>query len=109
MENLQEFIYVNELLAIYGQLLTAKQQEIMKSYYEYNLSLLEIAENLSISKAAVSDALKVSLTHLYNLEKSVGQHAYKHRVKTLLTNIKGEDDLEKIKTLIAKEEEDNGI
>lgn len=104
MENLQEFIYVNELLAIYGPSLTPKQQTIMEQYYVFNLSLQEIATNLKISKAAVSDAIKVSLGHLENLETIVGHLAYKNKVEALHKKIAEETCDEHIKKLLKEEE-----
>lgn len=56
------------LLDFYGNMLTDRQREIMKLYYEDNLSLSEIAEELSISKQGVSDSLKRSEKVLYDTE-----------------------------------------
>ena len=54
------------LLDFYGNMLTDRQRAIMKLYYEDNLSLSEIAEELSISKQGVSDSLKRSEKVLYD-------------------------------------------
>lgn len=59
---------INELFAVYGGLLTDKQREILSSYYVYDLSLSEISENLGISRAAISDALKKGEEHLEKYE-----------------------------------------
>lgn len=48
----------NILFDLYGSLLSQRQQEILELYFQDDLSLTEIQENLSISKAAVYDALK---------------------------------------------------
>lgn len=42
----------------YGNLLTERQQEVIRFYYEQDLSLGEIAEHLKISRQAVHDILK---------------------------------------------------
>lgn len=106
MENLNEFIYINDLYSVYGETLTAKQKEMMESYYVYNLSIQEIADQLKVSKAAVSDALKVSVKHLENLESIVGHIAYKKSVRQLLEKIKEETQEPNILALITEEEQD---
>ena len=105
MENLQEFIYINDLLVIYGKTLTEKQQVIMESYYVFNLSLQEIATNLGISKAGVSDAIKVSIKHLENLEHVVGHLAYKNKTENLLAKIEEETTDEHIKKLLSEDQD----
>lgn len=42
----------------YSELLTNRQQEVIKYYYEQDLSLGEIAENLHITRQGVHDILK---------------------------------------------------
>lgn len=59
------------LLDFYGNILTERQREIMGLYYEDNLSLTEIAEELNISKQGVSDSLKHSEKSLYDMEKKL--------------------------------------
>lgn len=50
---MKDFVYYNELFEIYGTLLTDKERETFKDYYCEDLSLSEIADNKSISRAAV--------------------------------------------------------
>ena len=59
------------LLDFYGNMLTYRQREIMNLYYEDNLSLSEIAEELSISKQGVSDSIKRSEKVLYDTESKL--------------------------------------
>ena len=59
------------LLDFYGKMLTDRQREIMTLYYEDNLSLTEIAEELGISKQGVSDSLKRSEKVLYETENKL--------------------------------------
>ena len=59
------------LLDFYGNMLTDRQREIMNLYYEDNLSLSEIAEELNISKQGVSDSLKRSEKVLYDTESKL--------------------------------------
>lgn len=108
MEHIVEFHRINELFAVYGKSLTHRQQLIMESYYVFNLGVQEIADELNISKAAVSDALKVSIKHLETLEKNIKHIAYKHKVKALHTKIKKNTTDENIVKLL-QEGEDDGI
>lgn len=59
------------LLDFYGNMLTDRQREIMNLYYEDNLSLSEIAEELNISKQGVSDSIKRSEKVLYDTESKL--------------------------------------
>ncbi|MBO8126723.1 MAG: DNA-binding protein [Firmicutes bacterium] len=60
------------LLDFYGQLLTDRQREAMAAYYEEDLSLGEIAENLGISRPGVHDLLQRSANQLRSLEERLG-------------------------------------
>lgn len=106
MDNLKEYMYINELLLIYGKTLTKRQFKIMEDYYKYNLGVNEIAEELGITKAAVSDALKVSIKHLEKLENIVGHYAYRQKVKALHDELKKSESLETVKNRLEEEEED---
>ncbi len=106
MKDIANFFYVNELLATYSSVLTAKQRQIMDEYYHFNLAIQEIADNHSISKSAVSDALKVATERLASLEEEVGHIAYKARIKVLLTKIKEKVQDNEVVLLIEKEEKD---
>lgn len=68
MNNLEEFVYINRLLDMYGKLLTESQLEIMNDYYRCNLSLSEISEMRNITRTAVSDALKKGRNKLLDVE-----------------------------------------
>lgn len=100
MENFENFIYVNELIMLYGSVLTERQRSIMEDYYQYNLSLNEIAENRAITKSAVGDALKVGLKKLSDLEKKIGFHNYLQRTHAIFREIVTYDiDKETIKEI----------
>ncbi|MFZ5639908.1 MAG: YlxM family DNA-binding protein [Bacillota bacterium] len=60
------------LFDFYGQLLTAKQQEIIGLYYEQNLSLGEIAEELGVSRQAVHDIIRRGEKVLESYEQKLG-------------------------------------
>ncbi len=56
------------MLDFYESLLTPKQAEILKYHYEDDLSFSEIAENLNISRSAISDIIKRSVNQLTQYE-----------------------------------------
>ncbi len=67
---MQKFEYI-KLLDVYGRLLTENQQEIMKLYYGYDLSLSEIAEEKGVSRQSVSECINKSRRQLEEYEESV--------------------------------------
>jgi predicted DNA-binding protein YlxM (UPF0122 family) len=69
---------MNLLADYYGSLLPERQAEIFRSYYGDNLSLTEIAEELGVSKQAVSGMLRKARITLENYETELGMIA-KHR------------------------------
>jgi len=67
-----KMIEISMLYDFYGQLLTAKQQEILKLYHEDNYSLSEIAEEFGISRQGVHDAVKKAEKALHDYESKLG-------------------------------------
>lgn len=63
---------VSLLFDFYGQLLTQKQQEVMRLYHEENYSLSEIGEEFSISRQGVHDTLKKAEKALKEYEEKLG-------------------------------------
>ena len=49
---------INQYLDWYESLLTEKQKDVMSMYYRDDFSLAEIAENMDISRSAVSDLIR---------------------------------------------------
>ncbi len=62
---------VSTLLDFYGQLLTDKQRETVEYYYNDDLSLGEIAENLGISRQGVRDSIKRAETVMFDAEEKL--------------------------------------
>ena len=60
------------LYDFYARLLTERQQEITRLYHEENYSLSEIAQEFSISRQAVHDALKNAEKALREYEEKLG-------------------------------------
>ncbi|MEL7655240.1 MAG: YlxM family DNA-binding protein [Bacillota bacterium] len=67
-----KMIEISMLYDFYGQLLTAKQQEILKLYHEDNYSLSEIAEEFGISRQGVHDSVKKAEKALHEYEGKLG-------------------------------------
>jgi len=68
---MEEFVYYNDLFDIYGGLLTDKEQEAFKDYYQEDLSLSEIADNKNISRSAVQKMVKTVLEKLNYYEEKL--------------------------------------
>lgn len=69
---LKKMVEISNLLDVYGSLLTQKQFDLMNQYFNEDMSLGEIGENLSISRQAIFDTLKRSQTLLYEYEEKLG-------------------------------------
>lgn len=63
---------VTILLDFYGDMLTAKQREFLDYYYNEDLSLSEIAENVGITRQGVRDAIKRAEGQLFEMEGRLG-------------------------------------
>lgn len=61
-------LYYSTLLDVYGKTLNKRQLDVMAAYYNEDLSLSEIADNMQISKQGVRDIIKRAETHLMQLE-----------------------------------------
>ena len=92
---------VNDLIDLYGNLLTSNQLNILELYYMEDLSLKEIAEELNISRNAVFDTLKRSLNVLEDYESKLNLLVKDEMKNELLERF---DDLskEEIKEIIYK-------
>ena len=81
------------LLDIYGDMLTEKQNDTLGLYYNEDLSLTEIAENLGITRQGVHKCIKSAEEYLIQLEETL-QCAEKFR--------KISQQTDKMRTLINK-------
>lgn len=72
MVNLDKNIEIGMMLDFYGQLLTDRQEEIVQMYYNNDLSLGEISQNLGITRQGVFDNLKRSEKALFEMERKLG-------------------------------------
>ena len=63
---------ISVLLDYYGQMLTEKQREVARLYYNEDLSLAEIAQFANITRQGVRDSIKRAETTLLELEERLG-------------------------------------
>ena len=96
----EKYIYYNNLYDIYSNLLTAKERETFKDYYQEDLSLSEIADNNNISKSAVGKMVKTILDKLDNYEKILKVYSQNQQLAELLKEDKIETIKEKIKKIL---------
>lgn len=68
---MEKNVKVSMLMSIYGKLLTEKQYEILDNYYNSDLSLSEIAENMNITRQAVRDIIKKGENKLFEFEEKL--------------------------------------
>ena len=99
MDQIKKTIRYNNLLHIYGALLSKRQFEIADAYFSYDLSLSEIAEAQNITRSAVEDALNKALKKLDEFEKELKIHEKNEKVLALLEKAKSLDGEEKNKLL----------
>ena len=86
----------NDLLDVYGGLLTQRQREILGLYYEEDFSYTEISEELEISRAAAMDSVHRATKLLEKYEAVIGYVAKK---KLLDSWILQHEDVEQIEIL----------
>lgn len=60
------------LLDFYGEVLSQRKQEVLSLYYNEDLSLAEIAEEIGISRQGVRDLIKKAEEELIFLEDKLG-------------------------------------
>ncbi|SNR90212.1 hypothetical protein SAMN05446037_1001318 [Anaerovirgula multivorans] len=65
---IEKKIEISMLYDFYSQLLTEKQRDMIDLYYNQDLSLGEIAQELQISRQAVYDTIKRTEKILYDYE-----------------------------------------
>ncbi len=69
---LEKTLKLGKLLDLYGGMLTDKQREAMDMYYNCDMSLAEVGEELSVSRQGVRDTLIRATNTLLELEEKIG-------------------------------------
>ena len=85
---------INLLLDMYESLLTDKQRTIMQLHYREDLSLAEISEELSISRAGVLDHIQRATKALYEYEDRLHLMKQNEEAKELLRSLRAHVDEE---------------
>jgi len=65
-------VQISMLSEIYGKMLTEKQLDVLKDYYDQDLSLAEIGTDKGISRQAVRDMIKKGEKKLFEFEEKLG-------------------------------------
>ena len=105
MNDLEKTIFINDLLTLYGGLLTTTQKDILSDYYEANLSLGEIANDRGVSRAAVEDALKKGVKKLEAFENQLKIYENRKNILKKLAKVKDITEKEEIIKIIEEVEE----
>ena len=83
---MEKNVEIGLLCDIYGDLLTEKQQDILDLYYNNNLSLAEVAEELGITRQAVKDSIVKGERKLFRIRRKTWY--YEKDAKTRKANTK---------------------
>lgn len=71
-DSLEKRLELAALMSAYAQLLTERQRETLRMYYEEDLSLSEIAEQTGVSRQGVHDALTRAARDMRGYEEKLG-------------------------------------
>jgi len=83
---LDKNVEIGLLCDIYGEILTEKQANVLDLYYNENLSLAEIAEEVGITRQAVKDSIAKGEKRLFRIRRKARN--YEKSTKTRKANTK---------------------
>ena len=102
--NLNKTIEINKLISIYSSLLTDKQKTVVEDYFYYNNTLAEIAENLSVTRQAVSDLIDRVVKILYKYDKKLNLTKKYDNINSVVNDLQNdetdENKLNKLRKII---------
>ena len=102
---LEKTLKLGKLLDLYGGMLTDKKREAMDMYYNCDMSLAEVGEELSVSRQGVRDTLIRATKTLLELEEKIGYFkslsALKHDIEVVAEGV-SEDAKSKLKEIANK-------
>ncbi len=86
---LEDVVRKGRLLDLYGPLLTEKQRHCMEMYFDMDLSLSEIGEELQISRQGAYDMLKRASQSLESYEQRLQLLARFDAVREQIDEVQG--------------------
>lgn len=84
---MQHRLRIEALLDCYGALLPDKQRDLLDVYHNQDLSLAELAEEQSVSRQAVHEAIKRGESALLSFEVKLGFLAKQEGWQDLITEL----------------------
>ena len=96
MNREEEYFYYNNLFDLYGELLTEREQDIFKLFYEEDFSLGEISKHFKVSKSAIGKTIKIVNKKLEMYEEKIKIAYKKEKIKKILINNKDYDKVMRI-------------
>ena len=107
--NIDEKVEISALYNVYGNMLTAKQRDIVEMFYNLDMSLAEIAESYNITRQAVRDVLVRAGETLKKAEEEL--HVYRDvcELSEILADVKSSGSIERLDKIITTLEEKYGI
>ena len=101
---LEKTLKLGKLLDLYGDMLTDKQKEAMDLYYNCDMSLTEVGEEMNVSRQGVRDTLTRATSALMEYEEKIGAFRLLSEIKRDLENAIASEDinLDDIKSIADK-------
>lgn len=103
---LQDYVKYGKLFDFYGKLLSEERQKVVSLYFEYNMTLAEIAKERGISRQAVLDSIEKSCRKLEEFENALHllekENALEKKLTELLSVCKTKEQKEKVEELLRK-------
>ena len=90
---IDEHVLFDSLFDVYGGLLTERQYKVVYLHIREDFSLSEIAEELNITKQAVSDALNTARAKLEDYEQKLHMLAVSEKLERLVDALKHEKNI----------------
>lgn len=78
-----------QLMDIYGPVLTERQREVCRLHFDEDFSLAEIASTLGCTRSAVHDSLQRGVAQLEEFETALGLAARIEKLETQVEDLQG--------------------